>query len=289
MSTAPAERAAGLRTMYDNLARYQWLQRRLRRCAPGEGLEMHKSLVAAAGGDGPAAGTAGLHAWIWGRFEAPARPRVLDVGCGFGASLLTWARVHAGEFVGLTLSEVQVARARAQALALGVADRCTFRVQAYDQPIDGRFERVVAVEALCHSDALGAALACIAGSTAAGGRLVAVEDVAVDDGVARDPDGCELRARWSTPHLYSEAAWRKALDGAGFDLRAVHDLTPQVRPRPDAVLARATRSLRWLRAALPTRGSRAVADAFLGGVALERLYQKGAMRYLAFEAERRTS
>lgn len=289
MSTAPAERAAGLRTMYDNLARYQWLQRRLRRCAPGEGLEMHKSLVAAAGGEGPAAGTAGLHAWVWERFASPPRPRVLDVGCGFGASLLTWARAHAGEFVGLTLSAVQVGRARAQASALGVADRCTFRVQAYDQPIEGRFDRVVAVEALCHSDALGAALACIAASTAAGGRLVAVEDVAVDDRVAGDSDGCELRARWSTPHVYSEAAWRQALDGAGFDLRAVHDLTAQVRPRPDAVLARATRSLRWLRAALPTRGSRAVADAFLGGVALERLYRKGAMRYLAFEADRRTS
>lgn len=289
MREAPAERAVRLRTMYDNLARYQWLQRRLRRCAPGEGLEMHKTLVAAEGRVGPAAGTAGLHAWVWERFAPTVPPRVLDVGCGFGASLLTWARAHAGEFVGLTLSAVQVARARAQALALGVADRCTFRVQAYDQPIDGHFDRVVAIEALCHSDALGAALTCIAGSTAAGGRLVAIEDVAVDDGVAAEPDGSELRARWSTPHLYSEAAWRAALGDAGFDLRVVHDLTPQVRPRPDAVLVRATRSLRWLRAALPTRGSRAVADAFLGGVALERLYRKGSMRYLAFEAERMAS
>lgn len=289
MIAAPAERAARLRAMYDNLARYQWLQRRLRRCAPGEGLEMHKSLVAAEGRDGPAAGTAGLHAWVWERFEAPARPRVLDVGCGFGASLLTWARAHPGEFVGLTLSAVQVARARAQALALGVADHCTFRVQAYDQPIEGRFDRVVAVEALCHSDALGAALTCIAASTVAGGRLVAVEDVAVDEGIAADPDGSELRARWATPNLYSESAWRTSLRDAGFELRAVHDLTAQVRPRQDAVLARARRSLRWLRAALPTRGTRAVADAFLGGVALERLYRNGAMRYLAFEAERTTS
>jgi cyclopropane fatty-acyl-phospholipid synthase-like methyltransferase len=223
---------------------------------------------------------------LWDRLAPPAQPRVLDVGCGFGATVLTWARAHQGSFVGLTPSGVQVARARAQARALGVSDRCTFRAQTYDEPIEGRFDRVVSVEALCHADALPDALASIATSTVAHGRLVAVEDVAVDAGVAADRDGCELRARWSTSNLYARATWLEALATAGFALRAVHDLTPQVRPRAAAVLSRTARTLRWVRAALPTSGSRAVADAFLGGVALERLYAKGAMRYLAFEAER---
>ncbi len=280
--------AAGLRAMYDNLARYQWLQRRLRRCAPGDGLEMHKRL-AAPEGHGPAAGTAGLHAWIWGRLfpaPSPSAPRVLDVGCGFGATLLTFARAHAGSFVGLTPSGYQVARARAQAVALGVQARCEFRQQTYDEAIVGPFDGAVSVEALCHADVLASALRRIAASLVPGARLVAVEDVAVDATVADDSDGCELRQRWSTAHLHARARWQEDLAVAGFVLRAEHDLTAQVRPRPARTLARAARTLRWLRAALPTAGGRAVTDAFLGGVALERLYAKGAMRYIAFEAER---
>ncbi len=57
------------------------------------------------------------------------------------------------------------------------------------------------------------------------------------------------------------------------------DLTAQVPLREEAVLRRAERRLRLLRRVLLSRRAVGAVDAFLGGIALERLYRKGAMRY----------
>ncbi|MEM7199468.1 MAG: methyltransferase domain-containing protein [Planctomycetota bacterium] len=276
---------AGLCRLYDNLARYHWLRRRLAACAPGEGLELHKRLVAPPSDtDGPPAGTAGLHDWLWQQLGAPPAPTVLDVGCGFGASVLRWATTQPGTFVGLGASAYQVQRARREAERAGVADRCSFVLQSYDQPIAGPFDRVVAVEALLHAQDLAATLANVAAAMAPGARLVAVEDVAADDAVAADPDAAELLQRWSTAGLPSLATWRRACAAAGLHVERVHDLTAQVQPRPASVLARSERRLKALRRAMPVAAARAVLDAFLGGIALERLYAKGATRYVVVAA-----
>ena len=105
-----------LAQLYDGLARFQWWRRRLKRSGAGEGLEMRKRLLAPRPGeDGPPAGADGLDDWLWSRLEPSAGVRVLDVGCGFGATLFHWANNVDGAagaaFVGLTLSGYQVQRA----------------------------------------------------------------------------------------------------------------------------------------------------------------------------------
>ena len=45
--------------------------------------------------------------------ELPPRPRVVDVGCGYGASAAVLAREHRADVVGFTLSAAQAARAPA--------------------------------------------------------------------------------------------------------------------------------------------------------------------------------
>jgi hypothetical protein len=88
-----------------------------------------------------------------------------------------------------------------------------------------------------------------------------------------DADVVELARRWRSPRLRSVDALGDALAAAGFPTRAEFDLTPQV-PTNDERTLRARR--RWLRLAslLPLPSLRLVVDAFLGGIALERLHRR---------------
>jgi len=302
IATFSDQRLARLHDLYEGLARYHWLCRRLRRAAPGEGLEMHKSLgPPAAGREGPPGGRH-LHDWLWqaaglGGGEAPAAPgghgdssprppaawasprppRVLEVGCGFGATSLHWARTRPGTFVAIGDSAYQIARARAEAGRLPLLGRCEFSVQSYDEPVAGTFDAVLGVETFLHASHLAATVRGLARCLVPGGRLVAVEDVARDERGASEASA--LAAAWSAPRIWSAADWEAAAAGAGLTAVAIHDLSAQVQPRPEPARQRAQAWLLLLRRLAPTRRLRGVVDAFLGGIELERLHERGAMLY----------
>jgi len=71
--------------------------------------------------------------------------RILDIGCGWGGLGLYLARTAgAGEILGITLSEEQIARAVRRADAAGVADKLRFRLEDY-RHVKETFDRIVSV------------------------------------------------------------------------------------------------------------------------------------------------
>jgi SAM-dependent methyltransferase len=282
--TAPTN----LEALYDSLARYHWLRRRLRGARTGAGLEMHKRLgPPGAVARGPQEGAASLNTWLLSLLDLPERPRVLDVGCGFGATIVTWARGISGSFVGLTASRFQARMARREAARLGLGERCDFRVQGYDEPIAGRFDVAVSIEALFHAPDLARTLRNLAASLEGGAPIVLVEDMAkpaLDS--RRDPDETALLAAWSTPRLHTGRDYRRALGEAGFHVKEEIDLTAQVNRGENRDLETRRRRLARLRRVTPFAAGRRVLDAFLGGVALERLYVRERMRYVTIIAVR---
>ena len=70
--------------------------------------------------------------------------RVLDIGSGWGGLAIEMARDRGARVVGITLSEEQLAHARARAEAEGLADRVEFRLQDY-RAVEGTFDRIVSV------------------------------------------------------------------------------------------------------------------------------------------------
>ena len=131
-----AQSDSGAVALYESLARFQWWRARRRVAADSlDGLELRKRLVPPQGGDGPADGAAGLDTWLQAVAGGCAGARVLDLGCGFGASLLRAVDAGAREGVGLTPSPYQIARARSTAAARGVAARCRFEVAGLDAPL----------------------------------------------------------------------------------------------------------------------------------------------------------
>ncbi len=69
---------------------------------------------------------------------------VLDIGCGWGGLALTLAREHGVRVTGITLSQEQLATARARAAEAGLADRVRFELLDY-RALRGAYDRIVSI------------------------------------------------------------------------------------------------------------------------------------------------
>lgn len=77
--------------------------------------------------------------------ELAGGERVLEIGCGWGGLASRIVEAKGASIVGLTLSHEQLAFARDQARAAGVAEKCDFRLQDY-RNASGLYDRIVSVE-----------------------------------------------------------------------------------------------------------------------------------------------
>lgn len=75
--------------------------------------------------------------------------RVLDIGCGWGGMAITLARDFGAKVTGVTLSENQLALARARVAAAGLGGRVDLRLADY-RLLEERFDRIVSVGMLEH-------------------------------------------------------------------------------------------------------------------------------------------
>lgn len=270
--------------LYEALARFSWWRRRLGKHAEGEGLELRKRLLPPRG-DGPADHAAGLDRWLQWLVPLPPTPRILDLGCGFGASLLRWVESTHGTGVGVTRSRVQQRRATAEAQRRGLQNRCEFVVQDFTAPLAGAFDVVIAIESLAHASDLDAVLRAVRNALRPGGHFVWLDDALRADS-HHDADVLELSRRWSSPTLPELALRNQRLEAAGLRVLRTIDITAQVASAPARNKERRRKNLLLLRRLLPLPLARHLADAFLGGIALEDMYARGVACYAATAATR---
>jgi cyclopropane-fatty-acyl-phospholipid synthase len=74
-------------------------------------------------------------------------PKVLEIGCGWGALALQIAKRHQAHVTGLTLSAQQLAHARNRVTAEGADAQIDLRLQDY-RDVDGQYDRIVSIEML---------------------------------------------------------------------------------------------------------------------------------------------
>jgi SAM-dependent methyltransferase len=251
--------------LYDWLSRYVQLANWIAYRDRFAGFTMHKPL-----GEG---GVQAVNERLLDVADLPANPRVLDAGCGFGGTIFAWHARVGGTYDGLTLSGVQTRVARREAEKRGIDAR--FHRRSFDEPIDGRHDAVIAIETLIHAPDLARTIRNLASALAPGGKLLIVDDVAKGDVPRHD---AELLARhWGCPRVYTLDDYRGALAGLTIDVE--EDLTAGVRTRDLETLAKVERKYARLHRLAPLAPARAILGAYLGGIAVERLYAVGAMRY----------
>jgi SAM-dependent methyltransferase len=231
---------------------------------------------------GPTDGCEGLDQWLMEQVQDQPRRRILDLGCGFGASLMRWMPApedsNDGHAFGITPSAYQVRRARQIAKQLGAGARCTFLQQTLEAELPVDLDVVLAIESLGHTTDLAKVLRQIHQSLQPNGMLVWLEDL-LQEPRADDADVAALAGSWSSPPLRDVSSVHHQLQAAGLQLVAEWDLTPQVPHRSLAQIQRSHAAASRWRKFTPLPFVRRVAQAFVGGFVLEQLYARGLACY----------
>ena len=262
---------------------YKWLDRwvrwsRIVRPYSGfDSLTVHRLL------DDPDTGVNGplvLHRLMLRGIQLPRQPRVLDAGCGYGGTAFDLQPKIGGEWLGLTISPIQLARARAEAERCRLSDRIRFALQSYDKPLQETFDLVIGIESLVHSSHPASTIDNLARHLVAGGHLVLVDDMPVESvPPALADDVAEAKRMWRCPVMPSERGWRAAFEQAGLEVVRSVDLSKLVYHRPveemTRLIERDRRRARWL----SWSGLRMIPEANVGGLLLERLAMQDVMQY----------
>ena len=267
---------------------YRWLDRlewmRVMRGQTGNAAQpVHRPLLDA---DGGPAGPMVVHALMLKGLALPPAPRVLDAGCGYGASILDMAPGLGGEWHGISLSEVQVSRGNAAVLARGLTG-VRLAVGSYDAPVVDEYDWIYGIESLIHAPDPAATVANLARALAPGGALMVVDDMPEEGLTAEQAERVAVFKRcWRCPVAPTRAGWLSAFSAAGLEFSHEADFTELTLPRPAAELAprivAMRRAARWKR--LFGLGYRSEAD--LGGMVLETLLGERAIRYRMLVARR---
>jgi SAM-dependent methyltransferase len=278
-----ASSAASRAQLREVTSYYRWLDRWVRwnrAVRPWSGFDsmtVHRLLTDPASGEN---GPLVLHRLMLEGLELPPEPRVLDAGCGYGGTAFDLAPKIGGSWLGLTISPIQLTRAQAERDRRGLRERVRFALDSYDAPRAGPFDLVIGIESLVHSSDPRATIANLAASLASGGHLVLVDDMPVEPfPPAHADDLATFRRMWRAPIMPSERGWRDAFERAGLEIVASDDYSQLIWHRPVAELTRLIERDRRRARLLFWTGLRAIPEANIGGLVLERLAVAGAVQY----------
>jgi SAM-dependent methyltransferase len=266
----------GVAAYYDRLSRWNRVARVVGYGGGSHALTVHRGLA-----DPAASGrvtTTRLHDVLAEQLMPGPSPRVLDAGCGLGGTMLSLAERWGGDYTGVTLSARQADAATAAIRASGRSGHMRVLVRSYDNPPQGPFDLIVAIESLIHSADPAGSLRALSDALAPGGSIVVVDDM--PEASAIDMPELEVfRSGWNCGAIWSRQQYVGALESLRFRIVTDVDLTAACRPRS----AGRIRTMTWLNLMaariLPTRALRAVMLSHRGGLALEHLLRTGHMRY----------
>jgi SAM-dependent methyltransferase len=150
--------------------------------------------------------------------KAPAR--VMDLGCGAGASTLALAAAFPRAAVtGIDLDEDSIADARRAAAAAGLADRVTFLRQDA-AAVEGDYALVTLFEALHDMGDPVGVLRTVRGLLAPGGTLLVADEKVADEFTAPAGEVERLQYAFSVLHCLPATMAEHPVEAAGTALRA---------------------------------------------------------------------
>ena len=233
-----------------------------------------------------------VHERLLGLLAGLRAPRVIDAGSGLGGTTFYLHGRIGGSYDGITLSPTQRERAAQEARRRGpaVAEACRFHLRSYDDDLSDLVpegaDLIVAIESLAHSPNPAATVANLVRALRPGGFLAVVDDVPADELADDDPDLAGFRDGWHALRLARGATLDAAFLAAGLQLLHDEDLTPLVLLRHPAARERRARVSGGLLRVLRGSAGGQLLGALHGGMLLERLYARGAMRYKLLIARR---
>jgi cyclopropane fatty-acyl-phospholipid synthase-like methyltransferase len=159
--------------------------------------------------------------------------RVLDLGCGVGATVIQLAEAMDAQVTGVTISRVQAEIAARRLAAESLTERCqVVRADFADLPAEPRYHAMVGIESVVHSSSLAELIPSLAARLHPGGRMVLCDDWMTDKDrglPARERCLEQFRAGWRIGSLHTVAEFAAMAERAGLRLSEDLDLTSYLR------------------------------------------------------------
>jgi cyclopropane fatty-acyl-phospholipid synthase-like methyltransferase len=211
--------------------------------------------------------------------------RIVDLGCGVGATLL---HVLAGlekpaMGIGVTLSSIQARLAESARRKLGSQHTSFLQGDFQHVPLDGGFQLIYSIEAFVHAQEPARYLQEAARLLHSKGRLVLLDDFRVSsDAYAQRWLNVYLRG-WYIPNIQTAEQVTASARTLGLLLVETRDLTPSLRLRafPDGI----ARLLLWLGDILPQ--NHPIVRSMMGSIALQQCLRAGWIEYRWMVFEKR--
>jgi SAM-dependent methyltransferase len=213
-------------------------------------------------------------------------PVVLDAGCGFGSTIFRWYSKSPGKYTGYSLSSFQVKKARQEAARRRISEHCQFFLKSYNDPIEEKYQFIIAIESLIHANDLQRAISNLGQALQPGGKLIIVDDMAETDPEWHDPDLDLLKKCWSLSQFRTQQQYLDIFKINQLKLTDQKDFTAQVRVSTAEKLKCKKASLKSLYKILPIKNVRFIINAYLGGFALEELYRRNKVKYILLAGQK---
>ncbi|GAB3950452.1 SAM-dependent methyltransferase [Micromonospora vulcania] len=159
--------------------------------------------------------------------------RVLDLGCGVGATVVRMAKATNAHVTGVTISRVQAEIAEKRLTAEGLTERCHIVCDDFAQlPAEPRYHAMVAIESMVHSPSLANLISSLAARLHPGGRLIVCDDWMTDKDrglPARERCLDQFRAGWRIGSLHTVPELADMSQRVGLRLLEDLDLTSYLR------------------------------------------------------------
>ncbi len=219
--------------------------------------------------------------WLMAHQLFRADTSILDAGCGTGNTLFKLHEKFGITGTGISLSEREVAYAKNHAEQLGI-DHLRFQHQSYDEPLDGTFDHIIAIESLKHAEDLKHTLTNLTGALVTGGSLIIAEDFLVTSSRI----SLAHQRKWHTPAFTTLTTFLELLEAVGFESIQKYDMTDRMTWKNRYILSLLTTILPQVRRV--TRGNlRQQLDIYQGALLLERMYSLGEAAYCIIIANKK--
>ena len=181
----------------------------------------------------------------WGGVTTTNPPQnILDVGCGIGGSSLYLADKFAAEVTGITLSNVQAARAKERAINAGLEDKADFQVaNALSMPFaDDSFDLVWSLESGEHMPDKAKFIAECYRVLKPGGKLLLATWCHRETAMSGDLTTDEVRHLkeiyrvYCLPYVVALSEYRAIANNCGFENIKTDDWSISVAPFWDVVI-----------------------------------------------------
>lgn len=213
--------------------------------------------------------------------HVPAGGRILELGCGVGATMIRLARALDAAVAGITISRAQADIAGRRIADLDLDARCQVMCGDFAALPEGpRYHAMVGVESFIHAPRPRALLQHLAERLEPGGRVLLCDDWLTEhepSSRARKRCLARFRSGWRVGHLQTPDELRAAAADAGLRLSEDLDLTAYLRlgrPR-DRVIA----ALAGVASRIPGVVDMPLWGNVIGGSALQTALARGWLAY----------